>query len=177
MYTDVQTRKRHTHACTRAPGGVVIRAQVVRKSKLTGQYPAQHPITAMPSRGPDPGSREAPSLEEDGPTSHSPVVRLFRRNSICSVCPACSARARGVGTSGSPEKQLTPAPQPRSAWVSARSEVVTAAHRAWEEGRGVGRVSLSQSEGQVGQGSCCGGVGVRGREEEVVTQVRGPSSG
>lgn len=63
------------------------------------------------------------------------MVRLFLRNSICSICPACSARARGVGASGSPEKQLIPAPQPRSAWVSARSVVVTAAHRAWE-GRG-----------------------------------------
>lgn len=63
-------------------------------------------------------------------TGHSPVLWLFRRNSICSVCPACSARARGVGAAGSPEKQLTPAPQPRSAWVSARSVVVTAAHRA-----------------------------------------------
>lgn len=71
--------------------------------------------------------------------SHSPVVRLFRRNSICRVCPACSARARGVGAPGSPEKQLTEAPQPRSAWVSARSEVVTAAHRACGAGRGSAR--------------------------------------
>lgn len=47
---------------------------------------------------------------------------------------------------GSPEKQLTPAPQPRSAWVSARSEVVTAAHRAWQEGEG--RVRPSPSGGQ-----------------------------
>lgn len=60
-----------------------------------------------------------------------------------------------MGASGSPEKQLTPAPQPRSAWVSARSVVVTAAHRAWGRGAGeirVGRVSPSWSEGPVGKG-------------------------
>lgn len=99
------------------------------------QTPTQHPFQRA-------RSREAPSLQVDNKTSHSPVVRLFRRNSICSACPACSARARGVGASGSPEKQLTPAPQPRSAWVSARSVVVTAAHRAWTDERGGGAGSV-----------------------------------
>lgn len=85
---------------------------------------------------------------------------MFRRNSICSVCPACSARARGVGALGSPEKQLTPAPQPRSAWVSARSEVVTAAHRAWKKGGGEGQAEPER--GASGTVSCRG-EGGRGR--------------
>lgn len=55
-----------------------------------------------------------------------------------------------MGASGSPEKQLTPAPQPRSAWVSARSVVVTAAHRAWE--------------GQGGKGQSQQKCGARGKE-------------
>lgn len=74
-----------------------------------------------------------------------------------------------MGALGSPEKQLTPAPQPRSAWVSARSEVVTAAHRAWKKGGG--RVRPSRSEGPVGQ--CHAGAR---EEEEGATQVKGPPS-
>lgn len=57
-----------------------------------------------------------------------------------------------MGASGSPEKQLTPAPQPRSAWVSARSVVVTAAHRAWADERG-------------GAGSVQAGMRVQGKKQ------------
>lgn len=62
-----------------------------------------------------------------------------------------------MGASGSPEKQLTPAPQPRSAWVSARSVVVTAAHRAWE-GRG-GKGQFQQECGARGKESMERGAG------------------
>lgn len=125
----------HTHHCTRAPQGAAITARVVCKSNWQGDTHSladSHP--ASPPKGQSLEAEGSQSFKVDSPTSHSPVVRLFRRNSICSVCPACSARARGVGASESPEKQWTPAPQPRSAWVSARSVVVTAAHRAWGRG-------------------------------------------
>lgn len=72
-----------------------------------------------------------------------------------------------MGASGSPEKQLTPAPQPRSAWVSARSVVVTAAHRAWDGQEG-GKGQSQQECGASGKEN----MGGRDRmDEEEGTQV------
>lgn len=68
-----------------------------------------------------------------------------------------------MGAAGSPEKQLTPAPQPRSAWVSARSEVVTAAHRAY----GRGEAQSSKSGRRRGRDGSMGD----GRRGEGVTQI------
>lgn len=75
-----------------------------------------------------------PMVELQGGQS-LPEVLLWSRNSICSRCPLLSARARGVGHCGSPVSQVTDAPQKSRACVSARSLVVTAAHRACSRAR------------------------------------------
>lgn len=75
-----------------------------------------------------------------------PEVLLWSRNSICSLCPLFSAKARGVGHWGSPVAQVTVAPQKSSACVSARSPVVTAAHRAC----GRTRRAVGEAEGSQG---------------------------
>lgn len=67
-----------------------------------------------------------------------PEVLLCSRNSICSLCPLFSASARGTGHWGSPVAHVTAAPQKTRAWVSARSLVVTAAHRACDRAGGTG---------------------------------------
>lgn len=92
-----------------------------------------------------------------------PEVLLWSRNSICSRCPLLSARARGVGHWGSPVSQVTDAPQKSRACVSARSLVVTAAHRACSRARSpaVKLMAPTQKEeknpskrGRVSAGSC-----------------------
>lgn len=62
--------KCHTHCRTRAPGKAAMTAQVVYEPDLTGRYPStgtQQPAS-IPSQGPEPGSREVPSLEVNSPT-------------------------------------------------------------------------------------------------------------
>lgn len=83
-----------------------------------------------------------------------PEVLLWSRNSICSLCPLFSARARGVGHWGSPVAQLTAAPQKSRACVSARSLVVTAAHRACgRAGRAAGEAEGSRGGGDPRRGA------------------------
>lgn len=96
-----------------------------------------------------------------------PEVLLCSRNSICSLCPLFSASARGTGHWGSPVAHVTAAPQKTRACVSARSLVVTAAHRA------CGRAGRAGGELRA----CPRGCGSRGGGETPGEDAAGEGAG